>query len=402
MGRFVIDSRYLGTSRHVVGDVDGYAVSDSVPRDAWHLDGRLKSGRCLDTLLRLEGKTPARPPEKYTTIATQLVPVNVDVPWRHFLPEDVFRIFFRNVVEETKETFSKLPFDYHETVWMAGNRLLSSLRPAKIDATAFEAALAVNPGSPGLESFRPKRSGFSHPVAYDRLATRTGRLTVTDGPNILLLKKEYRKILRTSFDEGEVVSLDFRALEARVVLAETDRRPPTGDLYDQLAMSLFGGSVNRDVVKTAVIAELYGASRSSLGHRLGVSQGQLDEFISVIRRHFDVDALRRRLRESMDTMGRTRSRFGRPITVPAGQEGILVNSYAQSTGVDVSILGFDSVVTMLGTEGIRPLFVLHDALILDVRRDRLADVNAIDSVSIQGYEYPFPLKLEKLSSEILP
>jgi len=75
---------------------------------------------------------------------------------------------------------------------------------------------------------------------------------------------------------------------------------------------------------------------------------------------------------------------------------LFVNTFAQSTGVDVSLLGFKSVMDRLGTDGVRPLFVLHDALIFDVRGDRLGDVEAIDSVEVPLYDARFPLKLEKI------
>ena len=74
----------------------------------------------------------------------------------------------------------------------------------------------------------------------------------------------------------------------------------------------------------------------------------------------------------------------------------LVNTYVQSTGVDVAMMGFNQVLKQLGTDGVRPLFVLHDALILDVRNDRLPDVESVSSVAVPGYDTEFPLKFEKV------
>lgn len=397
MRRFVIDSRYLGTDRHVVGDEEGYSLSDSVPRDAWHLDGRLKGGRCLDTLLRLDGKSPTQVPQRYSAAMAQLTSGSIDVPWRHILPHEQFRIFFKNVVEETKEIFPSLPFDYHEAAWAPATRLLSSLRPAKVDPAAFESALSSNPGSPGLESFRPKRSGFAHPVVYDRFATRTGRLTVVEGPNVLLLKRNLRGVIRSSFDGGSIVSLDFRALEARVVLDAVGREHGPGDLYTDLSSDLFGGRVERDLVKVAVISVLYGVSRSALRARLSVSDAVLDDFIRTVEGHFKLAELRDRLGQEVARCGRIVNRFGRPVAVPVDRPDLHVNSYAQSSGVDVSLVGFDQVVRTLGTEGIRPIFVLHDALILDVRSDRLKDVADVRGVSVGTCRNQFPLKMEVIS-----
>ena len=60
------------------------------------------------------------------------------------------------------------------------------------------------------------------------------------------------------------------------------------------------------------------------------------------------------------------------------------------------MIGFNSIIKQLGTDGVRSLYVLHDALILDVRSDRLKDVENISSVKVHGYEAAFPLKFEKM------
>jgi len=400
MHRFTIDASVLGTQRHIVGDSEGFLWSDSVPRDSWHLTGRLKqsgTARCLDTLFRLAGHVTSSVPQKYLTAMGHLVTGSVDFPWQHVIPQDDFRIFFNSLVQETKDVFPKLPFDYYELAWTAGNRVLSSLRPVKIDGSVLDAASSTaGQNAPALESFRPKKSGFAHPVVYDRFATRTGRLTVVEGPNILVLKKTCRNMLRSSFEGGAVYSLDFRALEARIVLAEAGRSSAAEDMYDEVAQKLFGGRVTRDAVKVAVLAELYGISRSSLKTKLGVGDKEVDSFITAIRSHFKTDQLKIRLKEELTSTGKIRNRFGRPLGVPAGQDNLLINTYAQSSGVDVSLLGFDTILKTLGTEGVRPLFVLHDALILDVSSERLKDVETLDSVAVPTYDGSFPLKLETL------
>lgn len=398
--RFTIDSSVLGTSRHIVGDSEGFAWSESVPRDSWHLTGSPKtapSSRCLDTLFRLTGHVTSSVPQRYLTAMRCLTTGSFPVPWQHALPQDEFRIFFKNLVQETTDGFSELPFDYYETAWTAGSRVLASLKPARVDLTALQQCLDDTGGNvAALEGFRPKKSGFTHPVTYDRFATRTGRLTVVEGPNILVLKKSCRGMLRSSFEDGVVCSLDFRALEARIVLAEAGRYSDEGDMYEEVARSLFGGNVSRDVVKVAVLAELYGISRSSLRARLGVGEKEVDGFIGAVRAHFRTDRLKQRLKEELSSTGKIRNRFGRPLEVPPGQDNLLVNTYAQSTGVDVAMIGFDAVLRRLGDDGIRPLFVLHDAIILDVRGDRLKDAEAVESAAVSSYERPFPLKFERL------
>lgn len=194
------------------------------------------------------------------------------------------------------------------------------------------------------------------------------------------------------------MSLDFSALEARIVLAEAGVMPRGDDIYTQVSSDLFGGSIPRDVIKVAVLAELYGASKSMLSNRLGMSGKKLDTFVDSMRSYFRTDELKRRLKADFESTGFVHNRYGRPLTIDdASSDHLFVNTYAQSTGVDVSLLGFRSVLDRLGTDGIRPLFVLHDALILDVREDRIADVSAVSSATVPTYDADFPLKLEKIA-----
>jgi hypothetical protein len=348
--------------------------------------------------MRLHGHLTTTVPKKYETAMSQLVTGSVSIPWQHVLPRDQFSLFFKKLVQETQDRFSELSFDYYMSTWTAGSRVLSSLKPAKIDIASLDRCLDVSGhNTHALESFRPKRSGFAHPVSYDRFSTRTGRLTVSEGPNILVLKKECRNSIVSSFEEGAVVSLDFRALEPRIVLAEAGRHSDSVDIYDDMSSTLFDGKISRDTVKVAVLAELYGISRSSLRTRLGVTDGQLDVFVDAIRRHFGTESLKNRLRNQFESTGYITNRFGRRLNVPAGQDNLFVNTYAQSSGVDVAMLGFDAVLRRLGSDGVRPLFVLHDAVILDVRGDRMKDAAACTSVSVPTYAQSFPLKFEVIS-----
>ena len=221
-------------------------------------------------------------------------------------------------------------------------------------------------------------------------------MTVESGPNILTLKKNYRQILKSTFAEGAICSLDFGALEARIILAENGKVATAPDLYSSLATELFGGAIDREVVKIAVISELYGASKSALGVRLGIGSHKLEEFVTKVRSYFGTTELRKRLKEEFIKTGKIKNKHGRFLDLDDPQDHLFVNTYAQSTGVDVSLLGFKAVLDKLGTDGVRPLFVLHDALILDVREDRLSAVEAIRSTSVPGYASEFPLKLERL------
>lgn len=377
----------------------GYEWSSSIPRDAWHLSGEMKThptAKCIDTLLRLVDHKTASLPDRYIKAMSLLVTGSSDpIPWQHVVPQSVFKQYFRNLVDGTVAEYSRLPYDYYEVAWTAGSRVFNALKPAKIDLDKYKAFTDGDAATmPAVESFRPGKTGYANAVEYDRFGTRTGRLTVKSGPNILVLRKDQRSFMRSAFSDGVICALDFKALEPHIVLYEAGLDTPEGDIYDGVNAALFDSQYDRNTIKTAIISELYGISKSSLGLRLQIHGEKLDKFISTIRRHFQTPHLKQRLKEELRTNGFLRNRFGRPLRLDLEQDNLLVNTFTQSSGVDVALLGFDAILQRLGADGVRPLFVLHDAIILDVRGDRIPDVQSCTSVPIPTYDKMFPLKFE--------
>ena len=375
---------------------EGFRVIEKIPADEWVLSVSPTDGLDLCCLFRL-GASPIdpAPPAKWKA-AMSAVGVQGQVPWASVMPQSQYRSFIKNLIKSVISKFDELPKEYYKNTWIQCGSVLQSLRPAKIDTLLHKELIESEGISNGaLETFKPGPGGYSQPVVYDRFGTRTGRLTVESGPNILTLKKEHRKILKSYYANGRIVSIDFSALEARIILLEAGRMPASDDIYRQISTELFKGAVQRSVVKVAVLSELYGVSRASLAHRLQMNDADLDRFIATIKGYFKTDALKLRLKDELEKCGMIRNKFGRPLFIDAkNSDYLLVNTYTQSTGVDVSLLGFSNVMERLGTDGVRPLFVLHDALILDVREDRMKDVESVSSVSVPTYDHEFPLKLE--------
>lgn len=378
---------------------DGFTTTMKAPSDLWFLNGILDPLKplCLDTLFKLKNiELSILPPTKWTRSMSTLMSGS-SVPWSQTMPSSAYKRFVKDLVKSIAESIDALPKDYYKSTWCPGGQLLCGLKTAKVDPKLYkEFASEIEHDSGAFETFRPGPGGFLPPVVYDRFATRTGRLTVESGPNILTLKKKYRKLLKSTFPSGAICSLDFGALEARIILAENGKVAAAPDLYGSLSEELFGGSVDRESMKIAVISELYGASKGSLASRLGIGNHKLEEFVTKVRTYFGTVELRKRLKEEFIKTGKIRNKHGRFLDLDDPQDHLFVNTYAQSTGVDVSLLGFKAVLDKLGTDGVRPLFVLHDALILDVREDRLSDVEAIRSTSVPGYASEFPLKFERL------
>jgi hypothetical protein len=70
----------------------------------------------------------------------------------------------------------------------------------------------------------------------------------------------------------------------------------------------------------------------------------------------------------------------------------------QSTAVDVSLMGFTTLLDTL-PKSARPLFNLHDALIIDVMNKDLPDLLSLRTLTVPGYDQKFPVKVSLLEHD---
>lgn len=281
---------------------------------------------------------------------------------------------------------------------MPGNRVLRSLKRAKINPVRYAAAIESGEGNvPALKSFKPQMGGYAGIITYNRFGSRTGRITIDTGPSILTLKKEHRNIIESRYgSKGKIVIVDFANLEPRVLLYEAGKRCDDPDLYTVLNNELFHGDGDRKIVKAAVISELYGISRYTLQKNLEQPLEVIDEFTKRIRAHFETGKLLKRIKACFVKEGYILNRFGRRVKIDEPLNHILVNSYAQSTGVDIAMLGFEQIIERCEGRKITPICLLVDALILDVHEDEMGFLKLIKSVKVPGYVQSFYLSQEHL------
>ena len=402
MPRFCLDRRLLGTKEHLACDEGSYRWAARVPEGFWHLSGQAKedSDWCLDTALRLSGQAiDLQPPAAFvrqmsllsSSLGTQ------PVPWQRVMPRGAHLAFTKRLAGEVAVAMAAAPLDYYRAVWVPGNGIFRSLHRCRVDAEAWQRLVEAAEGNvAATRSFQPDEEGLAREVEYDRFRTLTGRLTVRSGPQILTLKKKHRSILRSVHgDRGRVVALDFAALEARILLYEHGRRCEEADLYGTIAREM---GHDRNSVKAAVLSTLYGSSKWALGARLGISGAELDAFVKKVGAYFSTDELLARVKAQFVATGRITNRYGRPVEVDEPLDHIFIAYYGQSTGVDVTMLGFRQVVDRLAAEAprVRPIFLLHDAILLDVLDEDLPTVEAITHVKVPGYVQKFNLRLERM------
>lgn len=398
---FIIDRQVLGTSRHLLAN-GGFSWVDEVPSDIWHLDGKLKqTPKCLDTLLKLAGVTiELTPPERYFNSMMTLMSGSAawPPPWQDVMPKAAHRSFIESLVRQVAVALERADKNFYERVWVPGNHVFSSLQRATINKEIWEAWMESGEGNVGaLRTFEPDDSGRAALAIYDRFGSRTGRPSMASGPNILTLKREQRDIIGSRWgSQGRIAYVDFSALEVRVILYEGGQRCDSLDLYQELNEELFRGKLPRDAVKGAVICDLYGQSKWALGQKLGLKGNHLNMFIDTIRSHFKTDALLARIKQQFVETGYITNHYGRRVTIEEPLDHILVNAYAQSTGIDVATLGFKRLLDDLVGLRVEPVFLLVDAIIMDCHVDDFAKVQSMTSLNIDGYTQPWYLKVDEL------
>jgi len=262
---------------------------------------------------------------------------------------------------------------YSETL-IRGRRIFDLLAPIRVDTVKVRSL--VEAGEP-LESFLPVKFNECEKIRYTH-GTKTGRLRVESGPKVLTMAKQHRKVITSRYPGGKVVSVDFVSLEPRLALFTVGRRP-AGDVYDEISRE---SGESRAKTKIATLSFLYGAAAND-----NVS----DRLRRHVREYFNVRELHRKITESGGSNG-----YGRPLHVD--EERLLIPHWVQSTAVDVCLLAFSSLAERLS--GIAdPLFLVHDALYLDVPEENTAKLSSIISEGVMVSPYgQFPLSLNGLES----
>jgi hypothetical protein len=342
-----------------------------------------------------------RPQEKFVKMMETLLPdKSMAVPWQKVMPASCHRDFIRKLVDQLTNVQQLLPLNYYRDTWVPGNGVLRSLQRAKVCHDKWERLVSTNVGNVHtVKTFMPDVRGYADPITYDRFGSITGRLTVLNGPHIQTLKREYRNIISSEYgDDGVIVTIDFAALEARILLYEAGRRCEEHDLYGMIAREM-GVNITRKAAKAAVISELYGSSKQALGKVLGLSGKELNDFVRSVKSYFGTKSLLKRIKQQFIATGKIVNRYGRHVTIDEPLDHVMINYYAQSTGVDVSLMGFSTIVEMLAKSApsARPLFILHDGLFLDVQKKHLDQLHNIKHVQVKGYVQKFPVTIEQLS-----
>lgn len=359
------------------------------------------------------------------------------LPLAKMMPSEGFLLCLKGYVDTLRDLQKELAFEYYENVFLKQERFLKSLLPTKIDGDMFDEFYEKDTQG-SLKSFLPNKKLFTKPIIYDRFGAPTGRLTVSSGPQILTLPKQYRKMFTSAYDGGTVFSFDFTSLEPRVLLGRqlehnqvevSSNRGSGGSLIGNVPLTISANTkaiendvyswtlsslgisdiFSREEFKSILLPIIYGAQEDWFISKVKSKQLKNEiDLLEDIRRLFGLDSLLSELvLERLANDGHFITNFyGRRIPTTDVEDYKLVNYWTQSTAVDVALLGFLNIqngVKELGLEEeVRFLYVLHDALFFDaspIAKQQLKQILPL-AKTVEGFpDNFFSLKLstEKIS-----
>lgn len=370
---FIIDKKFFRTPFYIKCFDNGAAIkTETIP------DNSIIVGTPEFYLLSklYNFSYPYFPPLKYKLSFEGLADTK-KIPWEFALPKEVYSTEVKRCLQELREIFDNLDLTYYNKIFKKNMTILENLKAAKIDSEKFfSTALAMVDEDAHLKTFTPQKGGFASVPSYNRVSTKTGRLTISKGPNILHLKKEHRSILTSRFGKknGKIFYLDYSSLEPRVLLAITGKEDIPEDIY-QSVIDDFEYNIPREAIKQTIISRLYGAGTSTIAKQLQNLVDYPRDVISLVDKYFGIEELKEKLLSEFTIKGGRliKNYYGRPIHCESAKPYVLLNYFIQSTAVDISLFGFTQIWDKIKEAEIQhliaPLFVLHDGIFLDVNKE---------------------------------
>jgi hypothetical protein len=390
--KFLIHNSALGSNNHFVINGDEFVTQNHNNENLWSIDKCDESIKCLTLISALNFHDLPQISNDVQQKPFDLLGVK-SPNWILSLGKQNFKDYIvkaKEYVENELKFMSDNP--YYSTTFIEGRQSLFKLSQYNIcmETLAYHKKAAGIRNIKLLQSFANNKK-----VKYSQSSSVTGRLSVKSGPNILHLKREHRNILTSRHGaDGAILQIDFKSLEPRILaLLQKDDVPD--DIYSDI-VKFIGKDINRDLVKKATLATIYGMSRYNLATMLKIKDTK--EIVEKINEYFGIPLFQKSLIIDLADNNKIQNFYGRNIFVEQDNEHLLINYFTQSTGVDVSLVGFNQIIDDIKKEEINvdPIFILHDALILDVHKDSVKQLKNIirGGIMVPGFKHnKFPLEL---------
>ena len=190
---------------------------------------------------------------------------------------------------------------------------------------------------------------------YNIFGTKTGRLTTKKNSfPILTLSKEMRKVIQPTNDY--FVSFDFNGAELRTLLALGGSQQPSGDIHEWNRANVFRKIGTREEAKKRLFSWLYNPDSNDY----------------LLERFYDRESL---VKEWWDGT-HVKTPYGRNIQVDKRRA---LNYLIQSTTSDVVLEQAAKLDALLGGKKTRIAFIIHDEVVLDVKKGEEAILRTLES-----------------------
>ena len=383
-----INKSILGTTQHLVYNGSDFFWVDR-PRETACTLGWADKPRDLRVIAKAVSKEiPVFPSASHVESWSCLRSDKAhNVPWVDVISKEAYQKQLRVLLDRLWMLIAGENDLYYKEIFVGNRELLLQLKRPKLDLSILREIRKKN--DLFLSHITPDQKGFVERVVYDQSGSVTGRLTGKSGPNILTLKRENRRVFKSRYPGGLLMQVDISSLEPRIALMVAGKDAKE-DVYSSIIEEVVSCEITRSQAKEATLCCLYGMSAKNLRERL---PGGIDAYsvLGEIRDYFRIDALEAVLREDLRSQGDIQNYFGRKI---ASDSGTVVNHFLQSTGVDVSLQCFHDLLTRLDSE-ICPIFVIHDAVVLDVPISKVSQLSKMLSLGLkcEGFEQRFPVSI---------
>lgn len=335
--------------------------------------------------------------DKYEKYYKFLDSRSIEYNEREILPENLLHEY-ENYLLSLEESLQEKDKLFYRDIYESQNNFLRSLKELCIDKKLLKYYISIEKSESikdTLYSFFCKYDNFTEKVVYNRTSTKTGRLTVKSGPKVLTLPKRYRNIITSRFgEEGHIVELDFNSVEPRIFKKILGEEVPD-DIYEHLQNKI-DVPVDRSVIKKTIISVLYGASNLSSDNNISFTTWE--KVNNAVLDFFDLEKM---YEIANKRVGEFRvNYYGRPIKNDLDSKNIVLNNIVQSTAADFFLIAFKTILDKIENEFCVPLFVLHDALVLDVHISQLKNVQNIKSTGYDDIKLGhFPLDINIFNEE---
>ena len=268
-----------------------------------------------------------------------------------------YNSYLKNKIEETL----KLITNYHTEIFPVRKSCYVNLNQVMLDNKSLEMPV------------------YNH-------AWITGRTSITSGFNFLTMKKDKRKLLKSS-NGNALVEVDFKSCEPFFYLKSNNYNLDLEkDVYQWISSNYGVDMKSRDKFKRGILSILYGANEYTTSKVMQIDQST----VKRIKNELGIYKLKQRLEEEYANKNLIFNYYGRPIT----SDNNLVNYWIQSSTVDFCSLAFNDFCI---TNNLRPSFFIHDSMTFEVEKERLEDIISYDEIKDPVSNISIPVEFNVLS-----